>query len=226
MQLCCSEGSGDDGPNEVRTNDYFCWSQDSSDTKFDHGRRSGDSCFEVLEQSNLDGSAPASVLSLLSVGDQLAFRALSAHLLYRGADHPITTLTLVVAGPGVSPAVRLVNSILSDEESSVHEVNFVWANANRSDFQLQAGDVEQLEALHPGRLFVSRILDDGMYSAPGADAATSRDDKVVSAIAPYRRGSMVALLAGVGSEELVARTRSLLAEKGFPEENVLVSTAN
>lgn len=152
------------------------------------------------------------VLETMSVGDELAFKSGKYRLNYQGDDDPIKSVTMIVSGLGVTPALQMLRGVLPGQESTVDDVEMLWINEERSDF-LCAKVIESLEYRYIEKLTITRLVQFDLF---GNDI--SKIDRVRDEVSSYEEGRLGVIC---GPDYVVSRARGLLQELGFPAENIL-----
>ena len=176
--------------------------------------------FEILvKRTNSDSSSNSyskfvRLLDSLEDGDELAFKGGSYRLNYAGEDDPIKYVTLISTELGIAPAIQMLQGILTDKESTVEDVELLWANMDKKDFVCEKS-VASLEAKYKEKLFVSKVLENDMF---GRELDFSRMDEVLGALSAYEQNRIAVIC---GPEGMIEKFRSFLSSVGYPSESIL-----
>lgn len=152
-------------------------------------------------------------MQYMSEGDELALKGGKRRLLYTGKDEIISSMTLIASGLGITPTLQILSAVLPDEDATVEDIEVLWINESSEDFIL-VEDVEELEAAHEEKLFVTRVLD-----TDANNLETQINPKLRRAIIPYETGRIAVIMA---PEVLAAKSQLLLEEMGYPADNILI----
>jgi ferredoxin-NADP reductase len=153
-------------------------------------------------------------LLTLSSGDEIAFKMETNSFLSscKTREKSIDSISIILSGLGILPVLPLIESFL---KSSSIDLELLWINPSKESY-LYNEKVEDLEKEFPDSLSVVRILD-AQIDNPRPEIRLN--EKLVSAIAPYRMGS-IAMVAG---NSLLAKKfeKPLKEKKGFPRDNLI-----
>lgn len=172
--------------------------------------------FDVLVRRGAsESTAFTKTLETLALGDELAFKGGRYRLNYLGQDDPISSMTVVASGLGVSPTLQILRGILSDRDSTVDDIELLWLNENSEDFVCES-EVESLELRHIEKLVVTRVIEGDIY---GRDLL--KNEQVQDSVSPYEEGRV----AIICTPDYIASTlRTLFQDLGYPAENILTIT--
>ena len=149
----------------------------------------------------------------LHIGDEVAFQPGSQTLLYRGEYLPVTDMVYVAYGEGIAPVLDQVKAVLPKGSSSVKGVAVIWSNGDELDFDVAMSTLEDQYFKHSTKLAVSCIVDQtegGIIDETG---------EVRQALPLFNPGTMAVVS---GPIFFTKAARSLLIEKGYPEECICV----
>lgn len=98
---------------------------------------------------------------------------------YQGSDEAITSMTIIGSGLGIAPVLQIVRGILSDPDTTVNDIEFLWMNEDKLDFIFQE-EIESLELKHIEKFFTTKLLENDLF---GTDL--SRNDLGMSYFIGY-----------------------------------------
>ena len=185
----------------------------------------------------------------LKVGDEIAFRGgrhrLSGSSPWLGsrmtgsrkqkeAADPITRVSLVAAGAGITPTMQLLQYIydgVSGQARDSSEPPFgkpmarnknikgelLWMNEREEDF-IGAVDIKTLGYRYGKKLNTKKVLETDLYSPD-----LFRDGKFRDSLSSYTPGSIAIICA---PEHLVEQFRFLYRELGYPVDSILSVMSN
>lgn len=170
--------------------------------------------FEILVSSDETSSSHrfARTLKDLDRGDELAFKGGNYRLRYEGKDDPITFISFLASGLGISAALQTLRGVLPEGDSTVVDTELLWINEDMDDYVCDK-DVESLEFKFIERCAVTRIVQRDLY---GSDI--SRNKRVLEAVASYERGRIAVICA---PSYLVSKAKQLYVDKGYPHDNII-----
>lgn len=166
--------------------------------------------YEIVYR-NEDGDF-AAVLDSLIESDEIGFKAGKFQLVYKGSEDPIKSITMVTTGLGITPAVQLLKTVLSDTSTNIEDLEMLWINERKTDFILNQ-DVENLELKYTESLFVTRVVDTDIENG-----ATKINDKVQGAVTPFEEGRIAVFF---GAKQLEGKCLSLLESMGYTRDAVV-----
>lgn len=180
--------------------------------------------FEILvKRPTVSGAAVGSygkfvrLLDTLEEGDELAFKGGSYKLNYAGDDDPIKYITVISTGLGISPAIQMLQGILTDKESTVEDLELLWANTDKKDFVCEKY-VEKLETKYKEKLFVSKVLQENLFDR---ELDFARSDEVLGGLSAYESNRIAVIC---GTEAMISKFRHFLSSVGYPPETILSIT--
>jgi ferredoxin-NADP reductase len=148
----------------------------------------------------------------LEQGDEVAFKGGSYRLNYEGTDDPIKYVTVVCAGVGIAPSLQILNGILSDQDSTVEDMELLWMNSDSRDFVCEK-DIVALEKKYEKKLFVTRVIENKLF-----EQDFTKKDVILGALSGYETGRIAVVC---GSEDVILKVKDLLINVGYPSHSVL-----
>lgn len=166
--------------------------------------------YEIVYRS--DDAEFASILDSLVEGDEMGFKAGKVQLVYRGAEDPIKSITMVTTGMGITPTMQLLKTILSDASTNIEDLEVLWINERKSDFILN-DEVEAMELKFIDNLFVTRVVDSDILNRE-----SKINDKVQGAITPFEEGRIAIFL---GTKDVESKSLNLLETMGYTRGSIV-----
>lgn len=166
--------------------------------------------FDVLVRRGQDldnNDSFSSTLETLNIGDELAYKGGEFRLNFQSTvSDEIKGITLVGSGSGIAPIIQIVRGILSMNDITVENIEFVWLNEERKDFVLEK-ELEILELQYYEKFSVTKVLEKGLF---GRDLARNglleesvsphSDDRVAVVCAPDYCTSSIAQYLGTSKK--------------------------
>jgi NAD(P)H-flavin reductase len=175
------------------------------------------STFEVVvPSSETAGSKMYSIMSKLSLGDEIAFKLGKNNMLHSGSDTPIHCLTMVASGAGIIPLIQLLRRIFTGSSFNIDRCELLWINSKKEDFILN-GEVEKFELDHGDKFVCARVLDSAMESN---EYELNQD--IQESLPAYEDGRVALLSAS--SEPLTTKFADALERLQYPSSDVLLLT--
>jgi ferredoxin-NADP reductase len=170
--------------------------------------------FEILVSSDelASSSRFAKALKGLEEGDELAFKGGSYRLRYDGRDDPITFISFLASGLGITTTLQALRGVLSEGDSTVVDTEVLWINEDLDDYVCDK-EIEGLEYKFIEKCAVTRVVQRDLYHND-----ISRNKQVLEAVAPYESGRIAVVCA---PSYLISKARQLYVEKGYPNENII-----
>lgn len=157
-------------------------------------------------------------LESLSIGDEVAFKGGRSRLKFPSnvrnrSSQEVREINIIGSGLGIAPSLQILRRLLSAEDTTVSQIEFIWINEHRNDFVL-ANEVENLELKHFEKFVTTKVLEGNLF---GVDLNVIPE--INNAIPAYS-GDQIAIVCApdIISEYLM----KLLVTKKYPQECILV----
>jgi NAD(P)H-flavin reductase len=193
----------------VDTNDHVL-----KETFFLTSSKNSRGYFDIVTRRGGDSSSDhfAAALSMLALGDEVAYKAGRYRLNYEGSDDPIKSFSICASHLGGSTALHLLQNLLPRGSTTVDDVELLWVNEDPEDFYCNE-QIEKLEYRYIEKLIVTRVIEDDLY---GRDVTKSEEAR--SALHPYEDGALAVICA---PDYVATKARSLYLELGYPAQNII-----
>jgi NAD(P)H-flavin reductase len=170
--------------------------------------------FEIITKRGGEASGDrfAKALSSHDLGDEMAYKGGRYRFNYLGNKYPIEGLSLIASGLGGCSALQIMKNILTEDSTTIDDLEMLWVNENKSDFIVDK-EVEEMEFRYLEKVTISRMIQDDLYGR----GLTKRND-VKNAITPFNKGRLGVICA---PEYVIGKARNLFTDLGYPQDEII-----
>lgn len=175
--------------------------------------------FDILSRKDVDAVTEdekfTEAFEAMEIGDELGFKGGDYRLKFGGlqADQ-IKGITLIGSSLGIAPALQILRGMLSMDDITVENIEFVWLNEDRKDFVLE-NEIEQLELQYFEKFSTTKILEKGLF---GRDL--TRNSMIDECTTSYQPGRLGIICAPDYHTAMI--TQFLVSHKKYPVQNIAV----
>jgi len=175
--------------------------------------------FDILTRKDVDAVSEeekfTELLDNMDIGDELAYKGGDYKLKFGGLQtDQIKGITIIGSSLGIAPALQIIRGMLSMDDITVENIEFLWLNEDRKDFVLE-NEIEKLELQYFEKFSTTKVLERGLF---GRDL--SRNSVIDECTTSYQSGRLGIVCAP--DYHTAMMTQYLISQKKYPIQNIAV----